>query len=264
MPPPPPPQYLPLGSELMEHLATGSGFPAAEPKDLAKVAQYFNVQGGRSKLHKVLRGIFNNPYAPLPIHQYLATAKKPLLIVTTNYDSLVERAFQAAGKPFDLVVHTTDATLGDRIYHFPHGAADVQKVVPRKLFIDLAQTSVIYKIHGSCDPHDPVRDQYVITEDDYIDFLSRMVKNTAIPAFCAEPFQRWPFLFVGYRLGDWNMRVVLNRMSPQARLMQGIKSWAIERQPSPIEERFWESRGVNVYTKPVDDFVNELAGLGPI
>ena len=63
---------------------------------------------------------------------------------------------------------------------------------------------------------------------------------------------------------DWNMRVVLNRIAPQARLTRGIMSWAIEREPSPIEERFWQARGVNLYMKTIDDFVNDLNGLGPI
>jgi hypothetical protein len=183
-------------------------------------------------------------------------------VVTTNYDSLIEQAFASANKPFDLVIHTTDATLGERIYHRAHGDPTLNKVLPRKLLIDLSTRSVVYKIHGSCDAADPAKDQYVITEDDYIDFLSRMVKNTAIPAFCAEPFQRWPFLFIGYRLEDWNLRVVLNRISPTVRLEQGIKSWAIERSPSALEERFWQTRGVNVYHKPIDDFVTETQGVG--
>ena len=211
-----------------------------------------------------MRGIFSQPYAPLPIHTLLASATRPLLVVTTNYDSLIENAFDNAGKAFDLVIHTTDAMMGKRIYHRPHGAPAVEEVLPHMLLIDLTKVSVIYKVHGSCDRKDPRLDQYVITEDDYIDFLSRMLTNAAIPGFCTEPFLRWPFLFVGYRLGDWNMRVVLNRISPEARVSQGIVSWAIERQPSPIEERFWLTRGVNLYTKAVDDFVNELTAIGPI
>jgi len=256
--------FLPNGSELADHLAKESGFPPGEARDLAKVAQYFHVQAGRSLLHKELRKIFQRAYAPLPIHGLLASAQKPLLVVTTNYDSLIEQAFASANKPYDLVIHTTDSQIGERIYHRAHGEITLNKVVPRKLLIDLGTRSVVYKIHGSCDAADPTKDQYVITEDDYIDFLSRMVKNTAIPAFCAEPFQCWPFLFIGYRLGDWNMRVVLNRISPTVRLEQGIKSWAIERAPSALEERFWMTRGVNVYPKPIDDFVTELSALGSI
>ena len=256
--------FLPNGSELADHLAKESGFPPGEARDLAKVAQYFHVQAGRPLLHKELRKIFQRAYAPLPIHGLLASAQKPLLVVTTNYDSLIEQAFASANRPYDLVIHTTDSQIGERIYHRAHGEMTLNKVVPRKLLIDLGTRSVVYKIHGSCDAADPTKDQYVITEDDYIDFLSRMVKNTAIPAFCAEPFQCWPFLFIGYRLGDWNMRVVLNRISPTVRLEQGIKSWAIERAPSALEERFWMTRGVNVYPKPIDDFVTELSALGSI
>ena len=38
-----------------------------------------------------------------------------------------------------------------------------------------------------------------------------MTKNKAIPAIFAEPFQTRHFLFLGYGLNDWNLRVVLYR-----------------------------------------------------
>lgn len=262
--PPPPAVHLPTGGELTDYLALQSGFPNGEPKDLAKVAQYFHIQSGRPKLRRRLHDIFSPGYAPRPIHQLLASASKPQLIVTTNYDTLIEDAFAAAGRPYDLVVHGSEAAIGDRILHKPHGAGDFQAVEPKTLMIDLSKISVVYKIHGSCNRHDPKADQYVISEDDYIDFLSRMVGNTAIPAFCAEPFQCWPFLFLGYRLGDWNLRVVLNRVAPQVRVQDDVISWAIERSPSAVEERFWQARGVNVYTQELDAFVAELNKLGPI
>jgi hypothetical protein len=31
-----------------------------------------------------------------------------MIIVSTNYDTLIEQAFQEAGKPYDLVVYPTD------------------------------------------------------------------------------------------------------------------------------------------------------------
>jgi hypothetical protein len=250
--PPPPALHLPTGGELTDHLAQRVAFPADETRDLAKVAQYYHVQAGRPMLNQELRAVFSHAFTPLPVHHLLAGVQAPLLIVTTNYDTLIEQAFEAVGKAYDLVVHTTNVKLGGRILHRSHGSAQAKPVTPHKLLIDLQQRTVIYKIHGSCNPQHPQEDQYVVTEDDYINFLSRMVRNQAIPAFCAEPFRDWPFLFLGYRLNDWNMRVVLNRIA------QGNVSWAIERSPSLVEERFWNNRGVNVYAKSIDEFVNEI------
>jgi hypothetical protein len=114
-------------------------------------------------------------------------------------------------------------------------------------------------MHGAVDRQDPGRDQYVITEDDYIDFLARMTKNKAIPSIFAEPFQTRHFLFLGYGLRDWNLRVVLNRIEKDMRRPSGTTSWAIQNGPSPLEKRFWQEHKVEVYDVMIEDFVKELA-----
>ncbi len=113
-------------------------------------------------------------------------------------------------------------------------------------------------MHGAVDRREPGRDQYVITEDDYIEFLARMTKNKAIPAIFAEPFQTRPFLFLGYGLYDWNLRVVLNRIEKDLRRRKGIRSWAIQYKVKPLEQRFWQERGVEVYDMAIEEFVQEL------
>jgi hypothetical protein len=97
----------------------------------------------------------------------------------------------------------------------------------------------------------------VITEDDYIDFLTRMTRRKAIPAALAEAFQTRPFLFLGYGLRDWNFRVVLNEMAKNLR-RPSLKSWAIDAKPSPLERRIWQDRGVEIYRMHIEEFVSEL------
>lgn len=252
------PNHLPKSNELANYLARMTKFPADEPIDLTKVAQYFQVVAGRQPLHQELHNIFDCDY-PLPIlHQFLADEPTPLLIVTTNYDDLIERAFIAKGRVFDVVVHTTDPAIGDRLLWWSHGESNPREVIPNKIDIDLYSRAIIYKMHGAVDRRMPERDQYVITEDDYIDFLSRMIKNKAIPAIFAEPFQVRHFLFLGYGLSDWNLRVVLNRIERDLRRPKDMKSWAIQYQSKPIEQRFWQERGVELYDLTIDEFVKEL------
>lgn len=250
---------LPTAGELAHHLAGMTEFPPNEPLDLAKVAQYYNVVTGREALNEELRSIFNCDYPITSLHTFLAQVDAPLLIVTTNYDDLIERAFVAKGRPYDLVIHSTDAGLGDQLLWQPHDAIEPREVNPNKLDLDLQKATVIYKMHGAVDRHEATRDQYVITEDDYIDFLARMTKNKAVPAVFAEPFQIRHFLFLGYSLRDWNLRVVLNRIERDARRRKSIKSWAIQYNPSPLEQRFWQEHGVEVYDKLLDEFVQELS-----
>lgn len=256
--------YLPSGSELTTRLAKVTNFPQDEPKpDLAIVAQYFNVVAGRDPLQEELHGIFDWDYPITPLHSFLASIDKPLLIATTNYDDLIERAFVARGRPYDLVIHTTRPEVGDRVLWVPHGATEPQPVNPNKLDIDLDQVTVIYKMHGAIDRRDARYDQYVITEDDYIDFLVRMTKNKAIPAIFADPFQQRHFLFLGYGLRDWNLRVVLSRIDKDLGRSKSTKSWAVQYRPSTIEQRFWQERSVEVYDLTIQEFVQQLASCSP-
>ena len=249
-------EYLPTARELAEYLASKIQFPEGETPDLAKVAQYFGVVGGRLPLLQDLHSIFDHDYPVTSLHSFLAEIPVPLLIVTTNYDDLIERALE--GHSYDVVVQTTEPALGDQLLWWPHGETDPVKVKPNKLDIDLKEVTVVYKIHGAVDRRDWTRGQYVITEDDYVEFLSRMTRKSAIPAIFAELFQIRHFLFLGYSLSDWNLRVVLNRMETDLRRRRDITSWAIQLNPSPLEQRLWQQRGVDVYDMMLEEFVTKL------
>ena len=126
---------LPTAAVLARYLARRTRFPQNEPRDLTKVAQYYNVVGGRRPLHQDLHGIFNWNYPFMSLHTYLAGVEEPLLIVTTNYDDLIERAFSAKRRPYDLVIHTTDPTIGDRLLWWEPDADEPRKAIPNKVDI---------------------------------------------------------------------------------------------------------------------------------
>jgi hypothetical protein len=254
----------PTAWNLTCQLASKANFPAekGEKLDLAKVAQYMEVVSGRDALQRSLRKIFDHDYTLLPLHQFLADIPTPLLIVTTNYDDLIERAFRDKmnGRPYDLVIHSNDQETGNWLLHWEYGRPEPKKVIPNKLDINVEERTVIYKMHGTVfrPPLHSEQDQYVISEDDYIDFLTRMTKKTAIPAIFAQPFQSRPFLFLGYGLRDWNWRVILNRIEKDWPRRKDIKSWAIQKEVSELERRLWQERGVEVFEMPIDQFLKDL------
>ena len=252
---------LPSGSELAAQLAHEGSFPETEERNLASVAQYYqDVAAGRTELYEQLRAIFVREYEPARIHRYLAALPSPLLVVTTNYDDLIETAFRAAGRPYDLVVHTVEPGFGERLLWWEHEAAEPVEVVANKLDVDLDAVTVIYKMHGAVDRVLAERDQYVITEDDYVDFLTRLTKKEAVPAIFAEPFLTRHFLFLGYGLRDWNLRVILNRVDRDLRdkTQSDLRSWAIDANPSILETRLWQGRGVEIYQMTIDGFLDGL------
>jgi len=250
--------HLPTAAALGRYLAIKTRFPRGEARELTRVAQYYETVNGPDLLYQDLHRVFARNYSPSPLHAYLAKVPVPLLIVTTNYDDMMERAFDSANRPYDAVVHITDPKRGDKVLWWKCGEPDPAEVIPNKLNVDLNTTTVIYKMHGAVDRGQPGRDQYVITENDYIEFLARMTRNKAVPAIFAEPFQTRSFLFLGYGLRDWNLRVVLNRVEKDLRRPRTVRSWAIQYRPSPLEQRFWQERGVEVFDMTLEDFERQL------
>lgn len=266
--------FLPSGSELSRFLAKKTNFPSVDEHDLtdlAKVASYFVETSARRRLRERLHEVFDHDFAPCDIHTYLAEVSAPLLIVTTNYDDLTERAFIKAGRPFDMVVHPTDRKeVEASVLWWRHGEADPVAVAPNQLFIDLSTTSVIYKMHGTVDRIQRKWDSYVITEEDYVDFLSRMTGQGAVPALFMRHFRTRPFLFLGYGLRDWNLRVVLKNLRsvlPQVADVEAagaededddLRSWAIQFRPSDLEVELWSARRVKVYDVEINEFVKQL------
>ena len=249
---------LPSGRELRTDLVRLTSLPLSEASttDLAAIAQYCSYEVGPSDLRGHLHEIFARPHQFGDIHRFLAEWPKHLVVVTTNYDELLERAFTQAGKPFDLVIHqTSDLSRKAAVVYRAHGSAKATAVKPNSLDIDLERASVIYKMHGTVMPDDPAKDSFVVTEDDYVDFLVRMGSTMPIPAVLRVEFAQSHFLFLGYGLSDWNFRVVLGTLRDELRQR---KSWAIMYGTSRLEKAIWSSRNVLVYDMLIDDFVSPL------
>jgi len=119
------------------------------------------------------------------------------------------------------------------------------------------ERTVIFKMHGTRHPSDEKFDHFVITEEDYVEFLARMTARSAIPAVFYPYFRERSFLFLGYGLRDWNLRVLLKNLPNQGD--EELRSWAIQKDPSKLEKRLWEKRNVKIYDIDLPSFVAQLA-----
>lgn len=272
--------FPPSGSELSTLLGSEVRFPndPHEPGDLATVSSFFVERSARRTLRSRLRAVFTPEYTPSALHDYLARVRRPLLIVTTNYDDILERAFEAVGRPYHLVIHPTERRdLHGMVLVWRHGASKPEPVRPNELLLDFEETTVIYKMHGTFtrrpqpaeSPVSAARadwcDHYVITEEDYVDFLTRMTGQTAVPAQFMQHFYGRHFLFLGYSLRDWNLRVVLKTLQSVASSSAGlspdddqVRSWAVQRHPSQHECVLWDRRGVDIFDGDLAEFVRKL------
>ena len=103
----------PSSAELAEHLAITAQLNADIEDtgqirtDLPLVASYFeHVELDRDGLRDELKTVFDKDFAAEPAAHAAGPRRRqqPMLIITTNYDDMIERAFQDAKVPYHLVV----------------------------------------------------------------------------------------------------------------------------------------------------------------
>ncbi|MGH3825470.1 MAG: SIR2 family NAD-dependent protein deacylase [Pseudonocardiaceae bacterium] len=257
-------RYLPSGRELAEKLARFVNYPTADVLDLARVSQYMAALLGEGSLYDELHDVFDADYPPTLLHYFLArlarhtreatAARECMLIMTTNYDDALEQAFRNEGEPYDLVTYIGVGADRGLFRHTPfEGEPSVIRKPNEYTDLPLNRRTVIAKIHGAVDRLTGV-DSFVITEDDYVDYITRADIAHLFPVTLAKKITRSHFLFLGYSLRDWNFRVMLYRLWKE-QVGTKRKSWAIEANPNPVDSLTWDVRGVDILPVRVENFV---------
>ncbi|HEX2303006.1 MAG TPA: SIR2 family protein [Gaiella sp.] len=266
-------RFAPSGRELAERLAEKSLYPDHD-LDLLRVSQYVDAVLGEGRLYRYLHEVFDSNYPPTSLHRLFARlaafqrerGAAPLLLLTTNYDDLLERAFEDAGESFDVVWYEAKrGPLQGRFLHRPPTGEVVAIERPNEYTgVGLDERPVILKLHGAIDRGDVEDDSYVITEDSYIDYLVGGDVGVQIPFALLNRMGKSHFLFLGYSMHDWNLRVILNRIWGAQRL--DLKSWAVQRAPADVgakevELALWRARGdVDLLYISLKDYVAGLEG----
>ncbi len=262
------PDYLPSHGELAKHLAENFAYPSGNgAPDLVRVSQYVAVTAGTDSLYQTLHQVLDGEYPPTPAHHFFAQLSqlqrekayppRHQLIVTTNYDDLLERAFRASGQPFDLVSYIAEGEHRGKFLHrsFEGEACLIDK--PNEYAgLSLDRRSIILKIHGAIDRTAPERDSFVITEDHYLNFLTRTDISNLIPVTLAAKLRKSHFLFLGYSLRDWNLRIVLHRLWGEQKLI--YKSWVVQSHHQEFDQKLWGQREVEILNVSLEDYLAEL------
>ena len=125
--------------------------------------------------------------------------------------------------------------------------------------VSLHERSVILKVHGAVDRHErrSFNDSYVISEDHYIDFLATTRLETLVPKGLLVPLLNSALLFLGYKLTDWNLRVILHELWSNRDF--GYPAWAIHRHVDDVDAAIWRSRSVKLYDADLCAYVDELS-----
>lgn len=213
--------------------------------DLQRVSQCHEKEHQRMQLVARIRTAVEEGTQPSAAVRALAELPFPL-VITTNYDTLFERAlFRADKSP---VVACFD----------PKGEQPTAEYTPGK--DPSTEAPFVFKAHGDVNRPESI----VVTDEDYIGFVLRMSASDRfhpIPETFRYRFQKWPTLFVGYSLVDYNLRLLFRTLRWKIDKAELPASYSLDLKPDPLIQHVWETdQGFRFIAEDVWDFVPWLYG----
>jgi SIR2-like domain len=200
----------PKGTEIARDWATRDKYPLADCEDLARVAQFLAVNVDRTVPRERILDLFRRTpepdYSdPYEGHRILADLPLPLYI-TTNYDPFMTEALTAAGRSPKRLISNWNGKSAD------FNADQMETKSPKNWPSPTIDRPWVFHLHGA----DVVRDSMVITEDDYLDFLTQLQpepngrtnKYAMLPSYVVGALSSKSLLFAGYSLADWTFKVL--------------------------------------------------------
>jgi hypothetical protein len=217
-----------LGRELAEKLAAECDYAGQYPND-----SIYDLQRVALCVEKT-RGLGRKTLVDL-LTKHLSQGKKPStalnmlaempfkMIVTTNYDRLLELALYSAGKDPFLTIYEPES----------------ERPTPVLQSDPTEERPLIFKMHGDLDR----RDSIVITDEDYITFVQRMSEKDQlhpVPYPIRFRMMQWPTLFVGYSLRDYNLRLLFRTLRWRVDPANFPISYSVDVNPDPLILRVWQ------------------------
>jgi hypothetical protein len=286
-----------LGCDIARRLAEEFRFPLAphDRENLPQVAQFIAVDQTQKALH---HAVFRNFYAALlerfrnaldgdappdeegdlslkavarnieslseaaaqhsPTHQMLAGLDLPIFI-TTDPTSVLFHALKQAGKDPQQALCPWNRFAEK----FPSVYRDDPKYQPDP------ERPLVYHLLG----HISEPKTLVLTEDNYFDYLIGVTSNkSVIPPVIRMALVTTTLMFLGFRLNDWDFRVLFRIIMNQEGLEQLKENVHVAVQLTPEEERillpgraqrylenyFKKSASMSIYWGSAEDFAEEF------
>ncbi len=248
-------------SKIANEWAREYNYPMEDSDDLTRVAQFVAVTEEdkmfpRDEIcnkiaelsEKVTPTYFDNPDE---IHGVLADLPLPVYI-TTTYDDLMVRALKSRNKEPVQEICRWDEYLIRR--------------KPTSLNFDPApEKPLVYHLHGYYETPESL----VLTEDDYLDFLVAISKDEKLlPLRIQEAFGGTSLLLLGYKVTDWDFRVLCRILDEYIR-RSGRKHISVQLVPGNVPDnqrenvqkyldRYFETLRIQVYWHDCREFAREL------
>lgn len=266
---------------------TGIGTASAS---LLPAASYFEYVAERVALWELLQKVFETKRQSTPTHHMIARAAgnflsigppDDYLIVTTNYDRLMEVALEAANVPYyALTVQRTEGPLEGKVAvrlsenlqtyfandsKFRHFKQKSEEQKTTENFYLKAPKPIVclHKIHGCLFPPAEAQDSIIITDEDYVWYINRDAREGGMmPAIVRTLLEQKGLLFLGYSFSDWNVRSHFKSMLKARAGQKKLKDYAVIREVNPYESAFFRTRDISILETTLDRFAERVTAAG--
>lgn len=265
--------------DMLKRLA-GITMIADPPDPLTSITSYYESKNGRGSLWTNLSLVISGKKEVTQTHALLAAAAKryfeqadvwqDYLILTTNYDCLMEDALDRIGVGYvALTTRKSDQKVLVRFSEAVKDAAALTKMnsgvfFPDKLFLQKPKPLVVVcKMHGCLNPALTEKDDgLVISDNDYVNYISQMnSSHGTIPSYVNTLMQDKPFLFLGYSLNDWNVRSVFETIRKKRGEDFGGQDYAVMSYVGEYERLFFQRNGVTILKTDLNSFCNSIMAV---
>ena len=264
---PPHRRRLPTAQALAGAIAekVGSILPDGAGNNLLEITSYFEAYFSRRELVDVLGELLDDRHGPGEIHRFLAEIslappRQRLtrrnyshIILTTNYDRFIERALDAAGCKYHLVVNVLRRwSTNDKVrFLWVAPGGGIPSFVGQDHQFD-EKYPLVFKIHGSLGMPEELRDTFVISEEDYYEMAGREHDHTLFPYEVQECVSRASIIFLGYALRDIHLRHALLTAFSNA------PHFLFNKMVSEFQKRYWLTRNVRGFECDCGTFAQSM------
>ena len=223
----------PSGVELSKLLS--KKFLGGEDADqqLSIVAEYAINETDLITVQTYLRDVFAE-FQPSEFHKLIPTFKWAGL-ATTNYDLIIERAYDATQSPIQEIVPFLSNR--ERIDHKLRNANTVPYI----------------KLHGCISKIDDPNLPLILTIDQYI--THRKNRNLLFQRI-TEYGTEYPIVFVGQNLTDPDLRQILIELTDES--ISRPRFYVVTPNPSARQVSIWESKKITTLSGSLQKFLEEL------
>jgi hypothetical protein len=178
----------------------------------------------------------------------LADFRLPIYL-TTSYHSLLEIALKKAGT----VPRTEICAWNEQL-------RAIRSVFEDKKYDPIPHEPLVFHLYGL----DTNPDSFVLTEDDHLDFLVAISRDRGtIPNRVRQALAESSLLLLGYRLRDWDFRVLFRGLIKPSANQPRPKSVAIQLEDNDTEKCFLErylaqEANFEVFWQDTNTFIKDL------